>query len=101
MGDFGFSAAPHRSYSPGVLRSLCCSAYFNHCECGSMGFTSKEPMEASLSHPDLGYHSSIIWLLSFTRRTITWRKVTYRIHNGILVPVTTQTHTVVEPSRQA
>jgi ceramide glucosyltransferase len=44
--------------------------------------------------------ASIIWLLSFTRRTITWRKVTYRIREGMLVPVEPQTHAVVEPSRQ-
>jgi ceramide glucosyltransferase len=44
--------------------------------------------------------ASIIWLLSFTRRSITWRKVTYRIRDGILVPVAQQTRAVVEPSRQ-
>jgi ceramide glucosyltransferase len=44
--------------------------------------------------------ATIIWLLSFTRRSITWRKVTYRIRNGMLVPVASQTHAVVEPSRQ-
>ena len=31
--------------------------------------------------------ASVIWLLSFCRRSITWRKIRYRIREGMLVPV--------------
>ena len=44
--------------------------------------------------------ASLIWLLSFTRRSITWRKVQYRIREGMLVPVVEQPRAVAEPSRQ-
>jgi ceramide glucosyltransferase len=37
-----------------------------------------------------------IWLVSFTRRTITWRKVQYRIREGVLVPVGEQPAKFIE-----
>jgi ceramide glucosyltransferase len=44
--------------------------------------------------------ASIIWLWSFTRRSITWRQIRYRIREGMLVPVVEPPHAVAEPSQQ-
>jgi len=67
---------------------------------GAWGLKQKNLASTLLLIPVWDATATIIWLLSFTRRTITWRKVRYRIHNGLLVPVVEQPSAVAQSSPQ-
>jgi ceramide glucosyltransferase len=68
---------------------------------GAWGLRQKSLWKGFALIPLWDATASFIWLLSFARRTITWRKVTYRIREGMLVPIASkQPHPVAEPSRQ-
>ena len=54
---------------------------------GAWGLHQKDLWKQLPLIPVWDLTASLIWLLSFTRRSITWRKVRYRIREGMLVPV--------------
>ncbi len=54
---------------------------------GSWGLHQKDLWKRIPLIPIWDATASILWLLSFCRRSITWRKVRYRIREGMLVPV--------------